>query len=160
MILRILLALTTIGGLMAFAPAPPPRASRSPRPLDLKRLEGRWVLIRLERGQESGPPVVTPLSLEAEIRDGRYTYFRDNAGVPPVQAAAATSQIALDASRSPCWFDLLPGLAGSGTKGVCALEGDTLRICYVVGTRNRERPTSLTPSRAGETLMVFQRKKP
>jgi uncharacterized protein (TIGR03067 family) len=150
---RMFVALVALAGLTAFAPAPRPRARPGPVRIDLKQLEGRWVLLWKEVGQDGGPPVRDTDQLEAEISAGRYTPIRRGA----MGRGAVTTQIALGSERSPCWFDLMYAGGSCGSKGVCSLEGDTLKICYVIG--DGQRPKSLTPSRRVEKLLVFQRKK-
>jgi hypothetical protein len=78
---RLLVVAIVLITLPAFAPAPKPKPGRPDQ--GLKALSGLWVAN----------------DLEAEIADGKYTYFRPAKGAPNV--LSKTSAIIYDASKNP-----------------------------------------------------------
>jgi uncharacterized protein (TIGR03067 family) len=149
---RLLLALLALVGATAFAPAPPPRERRAGK-IDLKAITGQWVLVAQ---QVAGRPVREPsYRMEVEIKDGSYTYYVGPRGAPGT--VTNTSVIILDATKTPCVLDMDRPAGGRSSTGVCALENDTLRICF---TRGTARPASIEPTKPGEELVVLKRMKP
>jgi uncharacterized protein (TIGR03067 family) len=150
---RLLLVLAAVVG-AAFAPAPKPKARRAAA-VDLEAISGRWLLVGLQNdvtGQEVRKPTYR---LEVEIKDGKYTYHRSNGNGGAEQTM--TTVIGLDPAKSPCWFDLKRPTGAVSSVGVCALEGDTLRLCFTSG---KERPKAAKPTAKGERMLVLKRIKP
>jgi uncharacterized protein (TIGR03067 family) len=69
------------------------------------------------------------------------------------------SNLVVDSKQNPPHLDLtLPGRAGTATKGIYKLDGDTLVLCYVLG--GDERPTKFeSPPNSNVRMMTLKRLK-
>jgi len=161
MLARLSIGLVALVALTAFAPVPPPRLKKAdPRHMLLK-MKGTWRTVSTER-MLSGR--LTRSATKASTRNVRiegntwsFVYPNPPAGLV---RAATTYQINLDTTKSPVWFDLTrEGLATVYMRGVLTLEGGTLKLCYVLGSRGdmTGRPASASVPGEGEILMTLER---
>jgi hypothetical protein len=105
--IRALLVLTA-AALLAFAPAPFPRARRSSEELSLKHLQGKWSFVGeyVWLGDRWTPqlPVeclqvdLAPLYSEVRITDDRLTFYQGN-------KAVVAHRITIDGSKTPAAID-------------------------------------------------------
>ncbi len=131
---------------------PPP--SRQAALDDLKKLQGTWECVKMEREGDEIPPehfkgssVVYENDLATLYRDGEF--FRR--GI-----------ITLDPSKTPkrinTW-DLGGPYADESVPGIYEIDGDTLKICF--SRPKIERPKEFTTKKEpGFLYVVYQRKKP
>ncbi len=119
---------------------------------ELKALEGKWVVERLEADGKKHEPEAGERA-ELTIKGTMWTFepTRENWEVA-----------ALDSSCNPKLIDIKStktGRAASIREGVYKLDGDTLTIAIYQG-KDKKRPTSLkTPTEAGTVLFVLKRAK-
>jgi uncharacterized protein (TIGR03067 family) len=94
-----------------------------------EKIQGKWKIVRCEFTGEDNPGIVGvehTISGDKWIRPNRRT---------------GEYQLKLDPSKDPKWVDLAADRLGDRTlKGIFALEGDKLTICYAYDT-NLPRPT-------------------
>lgn len=149
-----LLVVFLLGGVLAFAPAPPPRPKRKP---DVKHLQGRWILVGFRLGPLQTTFEAPSYHLEIVIADGKYTYFH---GKPtdPDGVLSLTSELVVDTNKDPWWFDLRQPGGAVTMMGLCELAGDSLKICN--SPAKYGRPRNLEPRRSHDRSLLFKRVKP
>jgi uncharacterized protein (TIGR03067 family) len=133
---------------LGFAPAPLPKPD--PSQVDLKKLQGTWVVVsdRYEGGAKSDP------GLKAVVAGDRLTYIQDGKPMLPWV-------LTLDARQSPKTLDMrISGRADRGAlcRAVYSLEGDTLKLSH--NGNWKDRPKDMTGTAPGTYLRVFKRLKP
>lgn len=141
----VLLTLILAAGSPA-APAPflpRPRAAASPE-ADMKLMLGLWHRVSCTYGRI--PPVPNPLNDSVEFSPGKIKY-NDGSG--------AVWNLTLGVEGGKKTWDI----HNSSTRwlGLYEMDAETLRVCF---TNNKERPISITPTKPGEHLQTFKRKKP
>jgi uncharacterized protein (TIGR03067 family) len=114
---------------------------------DRKRLEGTWLLVKVER---DGGAVPFPNGF-------RYTFAGDKM-ITGTSEFSVKLDYCIDPKADPKWLDATDTERNPYSTGrqIYKLEGDRLIVCmYVYG---RERPTTFTTSKGdGRTLYVLQR---
>jgi uncharacterized protein (TIGR03067 family) len=146
--------------LVAVAPgqAPPARADEpSPRQAakdDLKKLQGTWICVSMEREGDEMPAEAIKGSM-VMYEDDRATLYRDG-------EVFRRALVTLDPARSPkrinSW-DLGGPYEDQTNPGIYEVDGDTLKICF--SRPGAERPTEFTTKKGPALLyLVYQRKKP
>ncbi|MFO0908291.1 MAG: TIGR03067 domain-containing protein [Isosphaeraceae bacterium] len=128
----------------------PRQASRG----DLKRLQGTWTLVSLER-----EGAVVPAD---ELERSEAVYQGDLVVLRARDRVRRRGIISLDASRKPrainTW-DIDGPFADRTVPGIYELEGDRLRLCF--GEPGGERPTSFSTREGGGVLLAtYQRARP
>ena len=135
----------------ARADDPPPRQSAKD---DLKKLQGGWVCVAMEReGDEL--PAASFQGSEVVYEDDRATLYRDG-------GVFRRGIVTLDPSKKPkrinTW-DLGGPYEDQTVPGIYEIEGDTLKICF--SRPGAERPAEFTTKKApGFLYCIYQRKKP
>jgi uncharacterized protein (TIGR03067 family) len=131
-------------------PAPSRQAARD----DLKKLQGTWECVAMEREGDEVPAESFKGS-KAVYEDDLVTLYRES-------EVFRRGLVTLDASKSPkrtnTW-DLGGPYADSTVPGIYELDGDTLKICF--SRPGADRPTEFTTKKApGFLYCVYKRKKP
>ncbi len=149
-LLSVVALMNPVGPAIADDPAPSRQAARD----DLKKLQGTWECVAMEREGDAipaeafkGSSVVYEDDLATLYRDGEF--FRR--GI-----------ITLDPSKTPkrinTW-DLGGPYADDSVPGIYELDGDTLKICF--SRPKVARPTEFTTKKdPGFLYVVYKRKKP
>jgi RNA polymerase sigma-70 factor (ECF subfamily) len=131
--------------LMAFAPAPLPKANRGGPNADLKALQGSWETVSLNL---TGAKVDRTPGIDVTVFAGRHVSC-------VVSGKIATEwTLLLDPAATPKVLDLR-NKRGQVLRGIYHLEGDTLTLCY----RNEldgARPADFRPGK-GVGLEVLRR---
>ena len=129
---------------LAFAPVPMPKPKPDPSKQDLKRMQGRWVLV-----SEVCEGRVQPLRpLVATIKKNHLTWESDSGAGPPWQ-------IALDANKKPKALDAMLSVPRRSVRRfVYVMDRDTLMIAF---NYKGGRPASLATA---DERFVFKRSKP
>src|SRR5262249_18534833 len=120
---------------------------------DGEKLKGTWDIVSLEADGEQGPPeIVAKLKL---VFDGDKLTFR------PGEPGYTNYTFKLDQSAKPPAFDMTHADGknkGTTVKGIYALDGDSLKICFGKGD---DRPKSFTTKgKTGGAMYVLKRQKP
>jgi uncharacterized protein (TIGR03067 family) len=129
-----------------FAPAPTPKPNRSEA--DLKKMQGRWVLVSFTW---EGRP---------RRADVRFVLAGDRAKVDFGRDGAVEYILSLDATTTPKrYVERGVGAArGLEYRGIYSLEGDTLRVsCNYPG---EGPPGAFDGPRRGRALLTYKRQKP
>src|SRR5262245_14378404 len=130
---RILLLLAMLS--LAFAPVPKPRPDSST--LDLKAIQGEWVLVaRISGGNPSSHCVAL-----VKVSAGEWTYLNADG------SWKKTWSLSLDARKSPRHFDSkYKQVPFEVQRGIYKICGDTLTMCYTHGVMGM----SIRPNEFGE----------
>ncbi|HEY4312916.1 MAG TPA: M56 family metallopeptidase [Pirellulales bacterium] len=117
-------------------------------PTPEQQVQGTWTVARCEF---SGKPDNEIVDVEHAIVDGKW--FRPN-------RRTSMYRLKFDATKNPMWVDLSADRLGDRTlKGICALDGDKLTICYSYDP-DLARPTEFkTTPDAQAYLYVLERVK-
>jgi uncharacterized protein (TIGR03067 family) len=135
--------------LLAFAPAPKPRDDPKD---DLKKLQGTWKPMKVERaGREL--PVVAERDHQVVIAGLEWIYHR--LGRPPDPRS-----IVLHPKLNPRGIDIKPGKTSRAAVlvGIYAMDRDTLKVCYSFGEAARPKEFKTERGR-DEVLVTYQRQK-
>jgi uncharacterized protein (TIGR03067 family) len=121
---------------------------------DLKKLQGTWECVEMEREGDVVPAESFKGSL-AVYEDDRLTLYRDG-------EVFRRGIVTLEPSKAPkkvnTW-DLGGPYADQTVPGIYEIDGDTLKICF--SRPGVERPTEFTTKKApGFLYCVYKRKKP
>jgi uncharacterized protein (TIGR03067 family) len=140
---------------LGFAPAPKPRDNNNKK--DMKLLQGTWQMVSLEAtGRKM--PAETAARYQVVIKDDRWTFILSGKELTP-------TTITIDARKKPKTIDMKRvGTPSTVMKGIYVLEGETLKICYRVGTTDADRPKTFA-AEEGKTktrsiLITLKRVKP
>lgn len=121
----------------------------------LKKLQGTWRIVsgtidedKLGEAQVLGGTLVI---------EGTKYKMRNKKGEDPTMPADVGT-FAIDPSKTPAQIDLTYDFLGSPTtgKGIYALDGDSLKICYDFTTENR--PGNFE-AKKGQVTLVLKREK-
>jgi uncharacterized protein (TIGR03067 family) len=132
----------------------PPPPSRQAAKDDLKKLQGAWVCVGMEReGDEI--PAESYQGSEVAYEDDRVTLFRDG-------GVFRRGLVTLDPSKTPkrinTW-DLSGPYEDQTVPGIYAIDGDTLKLCF--SRPGAERPADFSTKKGSGLLsIVYKRKKP
>lgn len=131
----------------AFAPAPLPKKERgSQQIVTLQRLQGTWVVEKVERSTASGYQRTSDPLTEILIEGDRWTFVSGG--------NRSSLGLKIDGGKTPAWFDL--GEANtSSTSGIIRLSGNELRVLYMWG---RPRPGSFETPPNDYWHITFRRK--
>jgi uncharacterized protein (TIGR03067 family) len=158
---RIELAIAAILVGSSILASPPARSANaddpSPRQAardELKKLQGTWVCVSLEREGEPIPADALQGSM-AVYEDDRVTLYRDG-------EVYRKGIVSLDPARSPkrvnTW-DIDGPYEDQTNPGIYEIDGDTLKLCFA--RPGAERPIEFTTKKApGFLYGVYKRKKP
>jgi uncharacterized protein (TIGR03067 family) len=135
------------------APAPLPKPDVGKE--DLKKMQGAWLRLSCTGG--TFPPVPRPINDIVVIVGNHIAY--DIQKPSDIGRSTLKWALTLGSGKAPRTFDIKRGEGERHPQvwsGVYELKGDTLRVCFRPGL---VRPRSIKPSRAGEYLQTFRRKK-
>jgi uncharacterized protein (TIGR03067 family) len=120
---------------------------------ELKKLEGKWKLIKLAiRGEEAE----FPLDSRITFKDTQMTVFIEDS----VKTTAKSRIVALDPNTDPTCLDLIemrPGMVDLESECVYKLDGDTLRLAISLPTAGKSRPPGFDKSI--DTAMIWTLKR-
>ncbi len=116
---------------------------------DLKKFDGAWKIIHIEREGKTLPAERTN-AMGVIVKDGKIT-IRDGSNED-------TATLKIDSSKKPGTIDFVPLDSKSGALGIYQFDGDNLKLCWAaVGN---ERPTQFASTVEGTTrLFVLTREK-
>ncbi len=162
----LLAAFAAAAGLVGFSAAtgqPPDKAKKTDS--DLVRLQGEWVVTKVEVPRGEGPPDELLTSLKITVRENRVT--AEFIGKLAGKEESVHALLVLDSTKTPRHVDVIPadakgqprrmqsrstgkGKANTVTDhgphppmvGVYKLDGDTLTVCVEAG-EGQPRPTEL-----------------
>ena len=158
---RFVVAVLVVGSLVAVSGRRPDARADDPAPSprqlakdDLKKLQGAWTCVAMEREGDELPPDSFKGSM-AVYEDDRITLYRDG-------EVFRRGIITLDPAKLPkklnTW-DLGGPYEDQTVPGIYEVDGDTLKICF--SRPNAERPAEFTTKKApGFLYCVYKRKKP
>ncbi len=113
---------------------------------DQEKLQGKW---KVESFEFNGAPVDALIDAVREFKDDKYT-------LTPASGEVFRGTVKLDPSKKPKQIDL--ELSDRTLKGIYEIDGDTLKIGYVL--EGDERPTELVSKPdSGVVLVVHRRAK-
>jgi len=141
-------------GSMQFSRAEDPVPSRQAAKDDLKKLQGTWECVAMEReGDELRPEDFK--NSTAVYEDDRVTLYREGEffrrGIITLDPAKAPRKVNTWDSGGPYGDQTVPGIYD--------IDGDTLKLCF--GRPGSERPTEFTTKKGpGFLYCVYKRKKP
>jgi uncharacterized protein (TIGR03067 family) len=151
--LRLLLALLALSGLTAFAPAPLPKPPRrgAVGPLDLKRLQGVWVVEKAERTTAGAYRVVKDPVTHILIEGDLWVFMQGKA-----KRSSEFRLVLPDPTRTPVWFTFrAKNQPAGGTDGLLTEEKDgRVRVLYNWGS---PRPASFENPPAGYWALTLRR---
>jgi uncharacterized protein (TIGR03067 family) len=117
---------------------------------ELARMQGVWKTVSVEINGQAVP--------EEEFKDDRLT-IRDGAFVLRAGKSSTAGTLTLDPTKQPRTIDTETVLGkdkGIKSLGIYQLEGNTLKVCYVV--HPNPRPTEFkTMPKSGRALVVYQK---
>jgi uncharacterized protein (TIGR03067 family) len=121
---------------------------------ELKKLQGTWTLVALEKdGKEVPPDKLKEANIKVTIKGTSFSFM--------VGGKTIEGSFTIDPAKSPKHLDAKgPNAQGAEEKtiGIYKLEGDTLRICFV--PEGKQRPTEFkSQADTGTTLETFRRDK-
>jgi uncharacterized protein (TIGR03067 family) len=136
------------------ASADDPAPSRQAAKDDLKKLQGTWECVSMEREGDEVPPEHLKGS-SVVYEDDLVTLYRDG-------ELFRRSIITLDPSKTPkrinTW-DLAGPYADDSVPGIYQIDGDTLKLCF--SRPKVARPVEFTTKKdPGFLYVVYKRKKP
>jgi uncharacterized protein (TIGR03067 family) len=145
---RFVIIVTAFVSVTAVA-APVPKALKKPA----VTIEGSWRMQSQESGGQPTPPNKGDYNLWV-VDGGTMTLIReDNAGKEGVYPCRFTSETNGDGVRT---FEYKVDQNGYHRRGVCELDGDTLRVAF--GTDSKTPPKAVKgEGGSGVTLYTFQR---
>jgi len=165
---RLFVALLAVASLTGFAPVPKPRPAKGPDPKEIaKSMQGTWQVVGTERAGIKARLTSSP-TRHIQITDNKWqnVYPNDAGGPGGLRVTSLSYNIILDTSKSPVTIDLQrPANNTVYMSGVVTVEGDTMKFCYILGSRlasgeGASRPMSFDPIPPGATLMTLKRVKP
>src|SRR5262245_992605 len=128
------------------------RADDKANALDLKKLQGAWIVGEAERDGE-------PIDIQGNkmlVNDILFTIF--------TKSAELEGDLVLDAAKSPKridWQHQKGMLRDKKWEGIYKLEGDKLTLCYTEADTGKARPDAfVTQKDTNRLLIVLERKKP
>src|SRR5262245_34035246 len=144
MLRRTLVLLVGVPLLVGFAPAPKPKDPKDVAKEELKKLQGTWAVVSLERAGR----LRTRLGYEQVVVKGHsWCSYRAGHAEEPLT-------LALDPKATPKTLDFLwerpPGRRPRVCYwGVYHLDGGTLKVCYVsaLSLSSRDRPKAFSTDR-------------
>lgn len=149
----IALAACVLPALASSADEPPPSPRKAAQD-DLKKLQGTWQCVSMEREGEEVPPEAVKGTL-VQYEDDRVTLYREG-------EIFRRGIVTLDPMKSPkkvnTW-DLSGPYEDQTVPGIYDVDGETLRLCF--SRPGAERPTEFSSKKApGFLSCVYKRKKP
>jgi uncharacterized protein (TIGR03067 family) len=145
---RLCLAAAVLIAAAAFAPAPLPKRERGGRQaLTLERIQGSWIVEKVERSSNKGYQRTGDPLTEVRIEGARWTFV--NGGSP-----STSLPLSVDGNKAPAWFDL-GDVKSPQTSGIISLRGGELKVLYQWG---RPRPGSFETPPEGYWCITFRRK--
>src|SRR5262249_43637423 len=151
---RFVLSVVILACATAFAPAPLPRAKRTPQgeEISVESFQGLWRVIKGVRTSSSGDhqPHFEGLT-HVRIQGDRWRFVRGN-------NAFGNHTISIDGSNKPAHLDFNrggqgKGLGGSPGHGIIRRKGDVVEIIYIFG--GRERATSFEQPPDGQYWLTL-----
>lgn len=120
---------------------------------DLKKLEGTWTVVEMERAGEKAT---------AEERKGMLVTIKDGSLV--IESPAGPSQpfkIHLDASKTPKHIDLTGPAESEPLLGIYELDGDKLKLGLgnMSKPNERQKEFKTSPETPGSRLLILERQK-
>ena len=111
---------------------------------DQAKLEGKW---KIESFEFNGMPVEALKNAVREFKDAKYT-------LTPASGEVFNGAVKLDSTKKPKEIDLV--INERTLKGIYELEGDTLKISYVL--EGDERPKELASKPDSRTVLVVHKR--
>jgi uncharacterized protein (TIGR03067 family) len=120
---------------------------------DTAKIQGSWKVVSLEADGDQGPVEIVA-KLKLVFKDGNLTFT-------PGEPGFTNYEYKLDPSTKPPSFDMTHAGGkdkGDTTKGIYAMDGDDLKICF---GKDGQRPKKFTAkAESGQTMYVLKREKP
>jgi uncharacterized protein (TIGR03067 family) len=113
---------------------------------DQQKLQGKWTV---ESFQYNGNPVEMMKEATREFKDGKYS-------LTPKTGDAIEGTVKLDPTKKPKTIDL--EVNGRTLKGIYELDGDTLKMCYILSDGERPSEFASKPD-TGVILILHKRAK-
>ncbi len=152
--LRLVIALVALAGLTAFAPAPFPRPGRpaGDGPLDLKALQGYWIVEKAERTNNGTYAVVKDPVTHILVENDIWVFMQGRG------TRSNEYRILVDAGKKPVWFTFRgKAQTSGGTNGLMTRRGEgRIQILYSWGS---PRPGSFETPPSGYWALTLRREK-
>jgi uncharacterized protein (TIGR03067 family) len=143
MLYRLVFGLAVLVGLTAFAPAPFPKKGRpfGEDPLDLKRLQGTWKVVKVEKISNGKYQIVRDPVTHVLIQDDQWVFMHGKG------KRSTEYRILVDPSKRPAWCTFRgKNQATGGTEGLIRRRPeDRIQVLYRWGhprPGNFEKPPS------------------
>jgi uncharacterized protein (TIGR03067 family) len=111
---------------------------------DQEKLQGKW---KVESFEFNGKPVEALKNAIREFKDGKYT-------LTPASGEVFNGTVKVDSTKKPKEIDLV--INERTLKGIYELDGDTLKISYVL--EGDERPKELASKPDSRTVLVVHKR--
>jgi uncharacterized protein (TIGR03067 family) len=111
---------------------------------DQEKLQGKWTV---ESFEYNGTPVERMKDATREVKDGKYS-------LTPKVGDVIEGTIKIDPSKKPKTIDL--DVNGRILKGIYELDGDALKLCYIL--TDGERPTEFASKPDTSVILILHKR--
>jgi uncharacterized protein (TIGR03067 family) len=111
---------------------------------DQDKLQGKWTV---ESFEYNGTPVERMKDATREIKDGKYT-------LTPKVGDVIEGTVKIDPDKKPKTIDL--DVNGRILKGIYELDGDALKMCYIL--TDGERPTEFASKPESGVILIMHKR--
>lgn len=121
---------------------------------DADKIQGTWTCVS---GEKDGTPIPADVVKQLKLK-----LTKDKYATRKGDELLFESEYKLDASKKPAEIDIIGtegDLKGKAAKGIYQLDGDTLKLCYVMPGGERPKEFSAKAG-SGATFTVWKRSKP